>query len=238
MNLFNRKFAISIPFFLSSVSCSITAECNTAKKAVLKKFTADTTELFEKLPNIKSCGVKYTKASGLYSTFDTIGYKNCITDLEIPESYEIHIAKLDSYNFDSYIDFRNAIKNATTMVCYEFNNAHFYDRNGITRKTYKVTGNFSANDFKEGSSEIRNGTGSHSYAPQNITYLFIIGGFLIFIIILFTIFTNCLMSDSDKLLPEVYIIRNYQAKNVYPDIVCHNSHNDDIQKAPPPYNQI
>lgn len=163
-----HKLVLIASSLLSSVSCYINAVCNTGKNVVLKKFTTDTTDLFNKLKEVISCWEMYAKPR-FNSSSEYLEYRNCISDLSIPESYDKIIASLYKYNFNTRSEFRNVIKSATKKICSDIENSHAYELDDITRKTYRVAGKFPFGDFKKSSKSIlirrvRNNTGIRSKA--------------------------------------------------------------------------
>lgn len=135
MNLSTLVLSLSSAFLLSSVSASVSAECRTGKKVVLDQFTSDTNEVFEKLADIKDCGERNTS---VFSHMDYGSYKNCISRLNLPRSYENRIADLMVLHFSNEYEFRKAISSAADSACFDIKFEHFQGRDDITKKTYRI----------------------------------------------------------------------------------------------------
>lgn len=251
MKISVKNLVLCLSFLLSShVTCSISAECKTGKSVVLEKFTADTTELFTKIPEIKSCGDKYLVSP----TRDHDGYKNCISRIGLPENYEPNIANLSSFDFKNDIDFRNSIKSAATKICFDLEFENFDNRDDITKKAYKVTGLYTNGQVKNISrpkdeiEEIHSDNNSDFESSFQTTVVYMFGGFVIMVALIFSIVFICirLNSDvlSDKHVAEINIKRNepmtqVQNQTVQPTVQytfspALSANND----APPSYHEV
>jgi len=239
MKLFSiNKLVLFVSSLLSSVSCYITAECITGKQVVLKKFTTDTTELFKKLAEIKSCGEMYAKPR-FHSSFEYIEYRKCISNLLIPESYEKNISSFYDYNFNNGNRFRYAIKFAARKVCSDIENSHVHEVDDIKRKIYKVYGKCPYEDIKKFSKSFRDNR--TAYNGSSKTILFIVGGVLIMIILMFSIYFIFIRingnTNHDEPLSKIHIKKDI---DMYHDTQpTADKHPVTLNEAdPPPYHEV
>lgn len=246
-----NNLALCLSFLLSSrITCSISAECRTGKSVVLENFTADTTELFTKIPEIKSCGDQYLVSP----TRDHDGYKNCITRIGLPENYEPVIANLSSFDFKNDIDFRNSIKSAATKICFDLEFENFGSRDDITIKAYKVTGVYTNGQLnnisrpKTPNSESISDIHSNFQSSFQTTVLYMFGGFVIMVALIFSIVFICIRLNRDVLpdkhVAEIHIKRDEPMAQVQNQIVqptvqyTFSPALSDNSAAPPSYHEV
>ena len=200
MKLLSKNLALCFSFlFLKNVSCSISAECKTGKTVVLEKFTTDTTELFKKLSEIRSCGEQNFGASNVLKSTNYNGYKTCISKLGIPESYEAAVAKLGSHSFTNDYEFRKAIRSAATSLCKDLNFENFHAPNDTVVKSYKVTSVYTSDELETSKMSESNYSNTHTETESSFfTYgFYVFWGFILMVVIMLSVFFLCFRLNRD-----------------------------------------
>lgn len=204
--------------------------------------------MFKKLLEIKSCGDDNVSSN---SSFDLIGYNNCITHIGLPKPYEAIIAKFTANNFENETKFSKAIYRASKMVCEELNHKHSDKANNIMQKDYTITGPVSYGKIERTfnpPAEKPPKTDLHSgmHSSYRETTYFIIGVISFIIILIISIFLfrkranrdaisveQVSKNDAERIRP-AFISETKRYPNVYPAPMNPVSNGS----APPSYHEV
>lgn len=160
------------------VAGEFTLECKTTSTAAELAFEVDTAAMLELVFRIKDCGKTH-----LYHRCDTNAYKDCLSALSLPETYESKFEELKSANVGNKIDFKKAVKDAAQQVCKDLNEKHMSDTYQRIYNVSRVTG---------GRSELAVAEEPHAqsfdrYSHINSWIFYLIGTILSLLIIISTV---------------------------------------------------